>query len=332
MPVTMREVALAANVSIQTVSNVVNERPIVADDTRLRVLSTMQRLGYQPNALAQSLRANRAQTIGLVFARSERRTFVRKPYLNELLSGFADATRDTDYSLLMHSGAENDPAPAILQLYQRRRIDAVILVGVLQADPVIEQVVASAVPTVVIDLPVEGDDVAGVRADYRAGAAAAVRYLIERGHTAIGYLGGTLDVYSGLERRLGYWETMTAHGLRSVEVSGGWSREDGCLGMMHLLEQHPNLTAVFAAADPMAVGALEAARAAGRHVPDDLAVVGFNDLDLASLVTPALTTVHVPVYELGIRAAELLLDRLSTGHFTDTDIILPTHLVIRRSA
>ena len=82
----------------------------------------------------------------------------------------------------------------------------------------------------------------------------------------------------------------------------------------------------------MAVGALEAARASGRRVPDDLAVVGFNDLDLASLVTPALTTVHVPVYELGIRAAELVLDRLSTGHFTDTDIILSTHLVVRESA
>ena len=330
MSVTMRDVAHAANVSVQTVSNVVNGRPIVADETRLRVLSTMQRLGYQPNALAQSLRANRAQTIGLVFARSERRHFVRKPYLNELLSGFADATRDTDYSLLMHSGDDN-LAPTLLQLYQRRRIDAVILIGALQADPVLEPLLANSIPTVVIDLPVAGADVAAVRADYRAGAAAAVRYLLERGHAAIGYLGGTLDVYSGVERRLGYWETMTAHGLRPVEVGGGWSREDGCLGLRLLLDRHPDLTAVFAAADPMAVGALEAARASGRRVPDDLAVVGFNDLDLASLVTPALTTVHVPIYELGLRAAELVLDRLATGGFTATDIVLPTHLVVRDS-
>jgi DNA-binding LacI/PurR family transcriptional regulator len=329
---TMRDVAEQAGVSIQTVSNVLNERPIVAEETRQRVLQTVQQLGYQPNAIARGLRANRTNTIALVLMTSQRRYLVRKPYLNDLISGIADAARDSNFGLLFQSVAPEASAAPIAELFRSRRVDGVILNSTESGEMYVTDLLSSRVPFVLIDRPIVGPEAACVRGDYYGGACLAVRHLIAQDHTRIGYLSGDTRAYSGAQRLQGYRDVMAEAGLAEAIIYTDWSQEDAARALPELLDQYPDLTAVFVASDLMAVGVYEAAEARGLRIPDDLAVVGFNDLYFTTLLRPTLTTVHLPAYELGVQATEMMLARLTTGRFPTTDLVLPTALMVRASA
>ncbi|MBI4757603.1 MAG: LacI family DNA-binding transcriptional regulator [Chloroflexi bacterium] len=332
MAVTVRDVAARAQVSVQTVSNVVNGRPIVAEATRQRVLKALAELGYQPNAIARGLRSNCAHTIGVVFITTERRYLVRAPYLNEVVSGIADAARDSEYELLLQSVAPHEHPSAVTQLFRRRQIDGVILTSAELGEPYVEELTANDVPFVLIDRPVAGERAACVRADNRGGALAAVRYLIQRGHTHIGLISGALNWHSGVERLAGYRQALAERGLPEAVTHSDWSREGGHCALGELLDQWPKLTAVFVASDLMAVGAMEAACTRGLRVPEDLALVGFDDLTFATMVRPPLTTVRLPAYDMGVEATQLILGHLTDGRFPQPDVVLPTELVVRESA
>jgi DNA-binding LacI/PurR family transcriptional regulator len=335
---TIREVAKRAGVSLQTVSNVLNGRTSqMADETRERVLRSIAELGYQPNANARGLRSQRTSTVAFLTVDPSAR-FLADPFHTTLLSGMGDALRDRDYCLLVQALHPGRPGEAFRRLFGQRRFDgAVVHLSGSQTERqrCVAELDASGCPFVLIEEQVHGPRCACVRADNRQGAERAVTYLRDQGHKRIGFLTAADRTWPAVEERLaGYQEALKAHRLPGPRV---WevdveSSEAAQSVMDAVLRKEPAVTAVLCSNDVIALGALQAAKRIGRSVPEQLAVVGFDDFDFARYVEPALTTVALPVYDMGKRAAELLLSFLQHGQFAETEIVFPTTLVRRGSA
>ena len=331
---TIREVAKRAGVSLQTVSNVLNGRTTqMGDETRQRVLHWIEELGYQPNLHARGLRSQRTYSLGFLTVDPSAR-FLSDPFHTAILSGMADLLRERDYGLLVQALHPHEPAEMFGRLVRQRRFDgAVVHLSGLAAERqrCIEQMVKSEHPFVLIEEAATGPACASVRADNRKGAEEAVAHLLERGHKRIGFLTTEL-VWPAPEERLAGYEAA----LKRIT----WARRD-CLMvdsekieparrvMETALRKTPGLTAVVCANDVLAVGALQAAKVVGRKVPDDLAIIGFDDFEFTRYVDPPLSTVALPAYDMGRKAAELLLDYLQEEVFRQTEVIFPTTLIPR---
>lgn len=334
MKITIKDVALRAGVSIQTVSNVVNNRPIVVESTRQRVLQAIEELGYQPNASARSLRTHNSATIALVVIASERGYLVSAPYLDHAISGIIDGSQDAGYFTLLYSAQPSQSARKLTDLYQQQRIDGAIIASAQLNESFVDELVSSPMPFVLLERPVKGDRSASVRANSRLGGIQAVNYLVQCGYRQIAFVGGSPAWASALERKEGYHQGMISNGLQEQIriVEGDWSLESGCRSAKQLLQSDNPPEAIFAASDMLAIGVLQAARDLNRSVPADVAVVGYDDFNAASLVSPALTTIRMPAYELGFKAAELIAGYHRAGQFASQEWILDTQLIIRDSA
>jgi len=334
---TIREVAKHAGVSLQTVSNVLNGRTSqVGDETRERVLHAIEKLGYQPNANARGLRSQRTGTLAYLTVDPSAR-FLADPFHTALVSGMADALRERDCCLLVQALHPSQPGEAFERLHRQRRFDGAVvhLSGTqVERQRCVAPLNASGCPFVLIEERASGPACASVRADNRDGARRAVEYLRDRGHKRIGFLAADRTWPAVEERFAGYQAALKALKLPGPrELSAAAEQTEIARQLMEsALTQQPALTAVLCANDVLAVGALQAARRLGRRVPDDLAVIGFDDFEFARYVEPALTTVALPAYDMGRRAAELLLDYLRDGHFVEPEVIFPTTLVPRGSA
>jgi DNA-binding LacI/PurR family transcriptional regulator len=335
---TIREVAKRAGVSLQTVSNVLNGRiSQMADETRERVLRSIAELGYQPNANARGLRSQRTHTVAFLTVDPSAR-FLADPFHTTLLSGMGDALRDRDYCLLVQALHPGRPGEAFRRLFGQRRFDgAVVHLSGTHAER--QRCVAdlhdSGCPFVLIEERIAGPRCACVLADNRQGAERAVAYLREQGHKRIGFLAAADRTWPAVEERLaGYQDALKAHRLPGPRL---WEVDvestDAAQSIMEMvLSKESAVTAVLCSNDVIALGALQAARRLGRRVPEQLAVVGFDDFDFARYVVPALTTVALPVCEMGRRAAEMLLSFLQDGQFAETEVVFPTTLMQRGSA
>jgi DNA-binding LacI/PurR family transcriptional regulator len=332
-PPTLEQVAALAGVSRATVSRVVNGSPRVRAEVRAQVERAVARLGYVPNRAARSLVTRRADSIGLIVAEPESR-FFSEPFFAGVVRGVSAALVDTDVQLVLLMAQDAAHQGRLERYITGGHVDGVLLASLHGDDPLPRTLERAGVPAVLVGRPAGPSPASYVDADNRGGARQAVGHLAGRGRRRIATITGPMDMGVGQDRLDGYREGLRAAGLpedRRLVEEGDFSEQSGAEAMRRLLEREPGLDAVFAASDLMAAGALRALAAAGQRVPDDVALVGFDDEVTARLTQPPLTTVRQPVEEIGRQATRLLLAKVA-GEATGMSVILETQLVVRASA
>ncbi|GIH90416.1 LacI family DNA-binding transcriptional regulator [Planobispora siamensis] len=327
---TLEAVAARAGVSRATVSRVVNGHPTVAPDIRDVVMRAVEELGYVPNAAARTLVNQRTDSIALVVSESPTRVFSDDPMFSTVIrSASAELEAADKQVVLMLTGSARSHA-RVERYIAGGHVDGVMIISMHGADPLPVAVTRMRIPAVSYGRPAVPVDLPYVDNDNVGGSETAVRHLIEAGRRRIATVAGPQDMIGGQDRLAGYRNVMRGSDYRSIVAVGDFTRESGAVAMRQLLEDDPKLDAVFVANDLMAIGALQALRQAGRRVPDDVAVVGFDDIEAARYTEPPLTTMRQPVVEQAAAMVRLLLG-LTTGGPADP-IILPTELVVRESA
>ncbi|MEV0822811.1 GH1 family beta-glucosidase [Nonomuraea rubra] len=325
---TLETVAARAGVSRATVSRVVNGESSVSAEVRAAVMRAVKELGYVPNLAARSLVTRRTNAIALVLSvprqGGDALTAAVVQYVTSLLEGAGK-----QITLMLADTAESHRR--IAAHVEARLADGVVLLPPDRGDTLAERLSRTEVPLVLLGKPPIASLVPYVDVDNAGGAAAATEHLLSRGRRRIGMVCGPMDLVTVQDRLAGHRAALQRAGLTPHLVpADDLTRAAGAAATLRLLTDSPSLDAVFAATDQLAIGALEAARELGRRVPEDLAVVGFDDVDAASVTTPALTTVRVPVAEQALALARLLLSRLEGRH--TTSVVLPARLVVRESA
>jgi DNA-binding LacI/PurR family transcriptional regulator len=331
---TLEEVARLAAVSTATVSRVVNGSPKVRPDTRRAVEEAIAALGYVPNRAARTLVTRRTDTIALVVSESESRVF-SDPFFPAIVEGISTAIADTDLQLLLLLAQGEREHTKVERYLRHGHVDGVILMSLHGEDPLPAALTEAGVPTVLSGRPRPGEQLPYVDTDNRGGARAATSHLLSLGRTNVATITGPLDMTVGIDRFDGYADALAEHGLAirdGLVAHGDFGKESGARALTRLLERHPDVDGVFVANDPMAIGALEALQALGRRVPEDVAVVGFDDVAAAATTEPPLTTMRQPLAEMTSALAELLLRRMSGAAAEDEAVVFATELVRRRSA
>ena len=330
---TLEDIARQAGVSRSTVSRVINDRPNVREDVRKRVLQVIEDTGYHPNAAARSLASQRSWTIGLILPHSVS-FFFTDPYYSHLTKGIAQACNQYDYTLALFLVASKQDEEGIFPRVSRRGLlDGVIIQSGHHGDQgIIGRMLDARIPLVVAGRPFRSDNVSYIDIDNVNAAYNAVGHLIRLGHQRIATITGPASSAVGIDRVEGYCKALVERGREVDEaliLEGDFTETGGYYAMQKLLSAHPD--AVFAASDVMAIGAMRAMRDAGLRVPEDIAIVGFDDLPIAAVSDAQLTTVRQPVVQFGVKAVEILIDLIENGLQPPRHIIMDTELVIRKS-
>ncbi|ARF72697.1 LacI family DNA-binding transcriptional regulator [Kitasatospora albolonga] len=332
---TLEEVAARAGVGRGTASRVINGSPRVSEATREAVEAAVAELGYVPNRAARALAGNRTDAIALVVPEPETRFFA-EPYFSAIVRGVGAALADTDMQLLLTLAGNDRERRRLAQYLTAHRVDGVLLVAVHADDPLPELLEQLGMPCVISGARHAAEPLASVDSDNFGGARAAVDHLISRGRRQVATITGRLEVY-GAQRRLdGYRAALAAAGLPPDErliAPADFTEEGGARAMRELLSRRPDLDAVFAASDVMAAGARQVLREADRRIPEDVALIGFDDSVVARHMHPPLTSVRQPIEEMGRRMTQLLLEEIAgrAGEERPT-VVLPTELVVRESS
>ena len=328
---TLEKVALRAGVSRATVSRVVNGSTTVAPDIRDTVMRAVQELGYVPNHAARSLVTQRTNSIALVLPEPSTRVFSDDQFFPGIIRGVSQELEVADRQLVLMMASSVASHDRIEQYAMAGHVDGVMVASVHGADPLPATLARMGVPVVCNGRPLGRQAVPYVDVDSVSGAAAAVRHLVGIGRQRIATIAGPQDMVAGIDRLAGYRAELRESTRRSIVAVGDFTRESGEAAMRQLLDDDPRLDAVFVASDLMATGAMRTLSKAGRRVPDDVAVVGFDDIELAKYTEPPLTTVRQPIVDLGRELARQLL-RLAAGEDIEQALVLPTDLVVRESA
>jgi len=332
--VTLEGVAHLAGVSRATVSRVVNGSPKVSPSVRRDVEAAIERLGYVPNRAARSLVTRRSGSFGLVITEPTGRLF-SDPFFPRVLRGIGAelTTRDLQLVFLM----PNSPADVrrIGDYLSGGHVDGVVLVSLHREDPLPARLSAAHIPLVLVGRPLPGIEASYVDVDNRQGARNAVEHLIAGGRRTVATISGPLDMPVGIDRLAGYRDAIE-DAFRvtdaSLEATGDFTQESGANAMTRLLAKRPALDALFAASDLMAAGALSVLAATGRRVPEDVAIVGYDDSPLASSTHPQLSSVRQPIEEMGREVARLLVEAVDGTDPVQRHVILATELVKRASS
>jgi len=324
---TIREVARAAGVSVATVSRALNAKGPVRAATVARVRSAAERLDYHPHGAARSLITRQTHTIGVLLPD------LHGEFFSEVIRGIDLAARRRGYHLLL-SSSHSDPAEVYAALRAMRgRVDGLIVMFPAAPAVSICAHLPHSLPAVLLNTPPDGAPCDVLRVDNHGGAAAMVGHLVEQGHRSIAFLGGPPDNFDAVERRRGFRDALAALRLEpAVELEGDFTEESGQRAGRALVARRTRPDAVFAANDAMAIGLLTALRESGVAVPGDIALGGFDDIPLARLVDPPLTSVRVPIAALGQRALERLFVAVGNGHrHAPEHALVATELVVRDS-
>jgi len=330
---TLEQVAVEANVSRGTASRVVNGSLEVSPWALKAVQDAIRKLGYVPNQAARSLVTRRSDTVLLVVSESEDRVF-GEPFFGSLVRGLSQELSTTSLQLNLMMASTARQHGRVEQLVRNGHVDGVILISLHGDDPLPQNIVAAGAPVALNGRPMSDVGAAPyVDADNEAGARTATDYLYRQGRRRIATITGTQDMAAGLDRLNGYRAALRGkRGVTRLIAQGDFGQASGEAAMRELLTRDPLVDAVFAASDLMAAGALRALRAAGRRVPDDVAVIGFDDSELARNTDPLLTSVSQPTQQMGRELAKLLIAQLREPDTSLSPVILPTELVCRESA
>ncbi|QDO88428.1 LacI family transcriptional regulator [Ornithinimicrobium ciconiae] len=328
---TLEDVAARAGVSRATASRVINADPRVREAARLAVHAAVAQLGYRPNRAARRLVTRAADSIAVVVPESDERVF-SDPFFSGTLRGVTRAVGDLPMQVVLVMGKPDDGDHRMERYLRGGHTDGAIVVSHHQNDNLWRVLAETQLPSVFLGRPyAEEARVPYVDVDNAAGAALAARHLVERGCRRIGTVTGPLDMSAGQDRLDGWQRVLVEAGLSTdlVEI-GDFAAAGGAQATRRLLERCPDLDGIFVASDQMAVAAIGELAVAGRRVPEDVAVVGYDDSTAATMSRPALTTVVNPIAEMASRAVDLLL-RVMDGDEVEP-AILPTALVVRESA
>lgn len=330
---TIKDIAKAAGVSVTTVSRALNGYSDVSEKTRKKIELLAKELNYSPNTLARSLVMNKSKTIGLLIS-GIHKGMIKDDFMVEILSGIDEYVAHTDYDLVLFStNSTKQREKTYSQLCRERKVDGVILQGMKTEDPYLKEVVESDIPCVLIDIPIKSSTVGYVTTDNVLGAKKATEYLIGLGHKNIAMMNGHNFASVSQTRLEGYLEALNDAKIAikwNWIVNGEFDENTAENVATSLLTRNPEITAIFCASDLMALGTMKAAKKLGIRTPEELSIIGFDDILLASYVTPTLTTIAQNKFEMGYQAAKLLLDMLENKEGSH-DIILDTQLVERES-
>jgi DNA-binding LacI/PurR family transcriptional regulator len=325
--ITMRQIAARAHVSVGTVSHVINNTAGVREPVRRRVLEAIERLGYQPSLLARGLRRNQTTIIGVIIPD------ISNPFFPLVVRGVEDIAYQNSYRLML-CNADNDAQKEQVYFNELRAYRMAGLIVIPSADSRLVSLASGEIPVICLDRCPEGWKGDSVTVDNQEGAYQAMRYLLELGHRRIACITGQLHVTSGVERLKGYKRALRESGVRIAPEyiqEGRFDRLSGYEKALMLLQFSPRPTAIFAANDLVALGVLAALRELGLRCPEDVSLVGFDDLELASFTNPALSTVAQPAYQMGARATALLFERLRGENIPTQRIVMKATLKVRDS-
>jgi LacI family transcriptional regulator len=331
---TIRELAKLSGVSVATVSRVFNGYADVSPTTRERVLRLAEELDYTPTAAARTLVMQRSHVVGVVLSTGPDHPDLQHPFFQEVLVGLRHRLGEGGFDLLLLATELEDGARSYLRRCRAHQVDGVVLMGIDESDPDVRKLARSQIPCIAVDLDLVGRRTGYVVSDNRAGAAEAVRHLHSLGHRRIATITGMMTTKAGVDRLVGFRSELERLKLdyRDDYVhEGDFYDESGYEGAKAFLALPDPPTAVFAASDLMAVGALRAAVEAGRSVPRDLSLVGFDDIQLARLLQPSLTTIRQNKTGLGIAAAEAVIRMIEGNGAAPPAVTLPVELVVRAS-
>ncbi|TLS36014.1 LacI family DNA-binding transcriptional regulator [Pseudalkalibacillus caeni] len=330
--VTIYDLAKKTGFSSTTVSKALNNYADVSQKTRQAILDAAAEMGYLPNAHAQSLSTKKSWTIGVMFS-EENEVGMKHPFFNAIIESFRKFAEKEGYDLILASRNLRSRDISYLEHFLYRGVDGIVVICSDPKDPQVQEMINSSIPIVVIDMTNQNCSV--VYSDNLLGAELAIDYLHSLGHTKIAHIAGASSTYAGKVRIEGYRKAMNKRDLPVPDeylVDGGlFSIEEGSEAMEKLLDLKDMPTAVFAAGDHMAIGAMEAARSRGIHIPEDISIIGYDDIEMSRYVTPKLTTVKQDTDVIGERAGQLLLKQMVQKKKIITEEVIPVQLMVRES-
>ncbi len=325
--VTIKDIAREVGVSPSTVSRALSDSPLISEKTRQNVKEVAQRLGYERNELARGLVKGSSGAVGLVVPD------ITNPFFSDIAQGVGEVAHRFGYGVMLcDTAGEANRESDYIRLLRRKRVDGLILTSATINDPYLKDLAKTRTPFILVSRLCRSVDAPYVVVDDRVGARLAVEHLINLGHQHIGFIGGPADVQSSRDRMIAYREVLQEHGLAEKEKWMGFSDFTQAAGrkagrQMLSLPERPS--AIFAANDMIALGVLEVAEEMGFLIPDDLSLVGYNDISYASLPRIQMTTVAQPTFEMGKIATEWLLSVLSMEEILPLHRTLEPHLVAR---
>ena len=327
---TIKDVARAAGVSINTVSRALNGKPDVNSETKRQVLEAAERLNYMPNRLARGLRSNKTGVIGVIVAD------IANPFFSAVVKGMGEAAKDLGYSIILQDTGENcENEEEAIHIMQSEHVDGVLITPVQTDKKSILMLEESGIPFVLVARHFSDVDTDFVVADDVQGGYLATTHLIEKGHERIAFINGPSYNSSAIERFQGYNKALNEHNIKVNErliTNGALTMEDGYAHARALLAKSaPNPTALFTFSDFVALGAMKAVREAGLRIPDDMAIVGYDDIAFAFCLEVPLTTVRIPKREIGEEVVSILGKKMS-GEKCHSRLRMPVELVVRQSS
>jgi len=328
---TLEEIAKLAGVSRSTVSRVINEDPNVSEAARSNVLKVVQEVGYQPNAAARSLASNRSNTISVVIPRPVSTVFT-EPFFVSMLQSITEVCNDNGYHVILSMVDPTREQSSYYRSLSSLMLDGVILFSGFIDDPLIPQLERDDIPFVVVGRHPKLPDASFVDVDNVQSSAMATRHLLDLGRQRLATITGPMSMPVGIDRHTGFMQAAEQADMYVPDariVEGDFGRLSGYEGMKNLLPHKPD--SVVIASDLMAVGAMLAIRESGLSIPDDIAVVGFDDAPIAAYSEPPLTTIRQSFGDLGRNAASMLLKLINEEEAGPIHTIIPTELIVRAS-
>ena len=330
LTVTIYDVAREAGVSMATVSRVVNNNPNVKPQTRKKVFEAIEKLGYRPNAVARGLASKKTTTVGVVIPDISNSIFA------EVARGIEDIANMYHYNIILcNADKKKDKEIRVINTLLEKQVDGLLFMGGVVTDEHIRAFQTSTVPIVLCGTTVDNGEIPSVDIDHEAAAYDAVNMLIEEGHRRIGMISGTLqDPATGYARYNGYRRALENAGIPVREELvrlGNYRYESGAEAMSYFLGLAERPTAIFAATDEMAIGAIHAIQDHGLKVPDDVSVISIDNIRMASMVRPQLTTVAQPMYDIGAVSMRLLTKLMNKETVEETKVVLPHEIIQRKT-
>ncbi len=331
--ITISDIAHRANVSKMTVSRVLSGKGHVAPETAKRIKEIISEMGYQPNLIARSLSSKRSMIIGIIVPKTE--SIFMDEYIAQVLSGVMTIIKDNDYRIMLFPvDLDREQDSLYVDTTNSNMIDGLLLLKTKMNDPKLPTLLKSKLPFVLINHKKFGRDYNFIDTHNKQGAKIAVHYLYDRGYRKIAFVAGSMNETNGKDRLKGFQEAMAEVGLKYPEeyiVYGDFKKEKAYheVGKLLTLKERP--TAIFCSDDYMAIAAMQRIKEAGLEIPKDIAVIGFDNIELSRYVQPALTTIQQPLYELGVSAIKLLLNLITGKQKAPVHKFLNVKLIERQS-